>query len=373
MWARVRTAVRERPIAGFGVSLVIHLALAALILLIAAPKPVYVTRRGEPLFVELPNLDEPAPRGNPAARTPGPPAAPVPAAPPRGDRSRPAPKPAPRASARAEGPARPAVPKPPVPPPKAAPAPTPSTPAPEAPKVAREPVPAPPTPAPAKPEASTPSAPEPAPAPKEPATKSAETERRPEVPKVAEAPRPPADTGAAAPEGGANARGRQMVMVPPGTPGSREGREGGGVDIRSALRRGGAGSPGGTADGRGGIEGEPIPLETKDPRYSDYLERVRRMIKEKWGFPCVREGNGRECEYKTAQLVVEFGIAKDGKVPFVNVRHSTGYDIMDEYAVRAVKLASPFPPVPDSLSRKGIPILATFNYIVDTSLVNLLR
>jgi TonB family protein len=96
------------------------------------------------------------------------------------------------------------------------------------------------------------------------------------------------------------------------------------------------------------------------------------MIKANWGFPCVREGTGRTCEYKTGRLVVDFGIAKDGHLAFIAVLQTSGYLIMDDYAVNAVKL-SRFPPVPDALGKKGLPIRATFNYVVDTSLVNLLR
>jgi TonB family protein len=114
-----------------------------------------------------------------------------------------------------------------------------------------------------------------------------------------------------------------------------------------------------------------VPLDSRDPKFSDYLERVRRKIKDNWGYPCIK--NGRECEYKTAQLQIEFGIAKDGRVAFVTVRRVSGWDIYDDYAVNAIKLASPFPPVPDSLGKTGIPILATFTYVVESSLTNLLR
>ena len=76
---------------------------------------------------------------------------------------------------------------------------------------------------------------------------------------------------------------------------------------------------------------------------------------------------------QTTQLVIEFGIAKDGKVPFVTVLRSSGYPIYDDYAVNAVKLASPFPPIPDTFSKKGVPIHATFSYVVESSLANILR
>ncbi len=155
----------------------------------------------------------------------------------------------------------------------------------------------------------------------------------------------------------------QVASVPPA-------REAPLPDIRSLGRSGGAG---GRGDGRGGVEGEPIPLDSVDPRYSDYLDHVRRKIKANWGFPCVKNQATRECEYKTATLVVEFGIAKDGHVPFVNVIRSSGWAIYDDYAVNAIKFSSPFRPVPDTISKKGFPIMASFNYIVDASLTNLLR
>ena len=151
-------------------------------------------------------------------------------------------------------------------------------------------------------------------------------------------------------------------------------------DIR-ALRRGsgGDGPPGGRGGGRGGIEGEPIPLDSPDPKYNDYLERVRQKIKANWGYPCVKNNRTKECEYKSAHLVVEFGILKNGQVQFVDVQQSSGLPIYDDYAVNAIKLASPFPDVPPTMiiamkkGSTGIAILARFNYLVDSSLTNLLR
>ncbi len=126
---------------------------------------------------------------------------------------------------------------------------------------------------------------------------------------------------------------------------------------------------GGLGEGRGGIEGEPIPLNTKDPKFNDYFERLRRAIKEKWSYP-------REAAEKNVggQLVLEFGIAKDGHLRFVELRRSSGVVVLDDYALNAVKLASPFPRIPDEMSRGGIPVQAVFNYIIEVgSLNNFLR
>ncbi|HSE92550.1 MAG TPA: TonB C-terminal domain-containing protein [Methylomirabilota bacterium] len=148
------------------------------------------------------------------------------------------------------------------------------------------------------------------------------------------------------------------------------------MDIRSLGRGGGAG---GFRGGRGGIEGEPIPLDSPDAKYSDWLERVRRQIKEKWGYPCVKNPLTGECEYKTATLVVEFGVLRGGQLQFIEVRRPSGFSIYDDYAANAIKLGAPFPQVPDAMMTRmvrgstGVAIQATFNYVVSTSLTNVLR
>ncbi|MBI4255517.1 MAG: TonB C-terminal domain-containing protein [Candidatus Rokubacteria bacterium] len=320
--------VRRRPLIGVVGSLLLHLAVLGALLLVAAPGPTYPVKRGEPLIVELPQADEPARRGRPGGPgTPPTPEAPRPATPPAPPAAKPAPPPTPPA-------ARPAAPA------------VAAKRAPEQPRVAS-------------------AAPAPAARPVEPA---------PEAPPIA--PPQPAESAPPAAAPRAAEREPQEPGGPPRVataPGPRETAP----DIRSALRRGGpgdgAGGAGGRGEGRGGIEGEPIPLDSKDPKYNDYLDRVRRMIKDKWVFPCVKSPDSGRCEYHSAVLVIEFGIAKDGRVPFVTLRRQSGFEIMDQYAMNAIKLAAPFPAVPDALSRKGIPILARFSYVVDTSLVNVLR
>ena len=310
--------LRRRPWVGIAGSLLFHLLIvAALVWVRPAVGPLEI-KRGEPLFVELPKADEPALRGLPGAPAPEP-AKPAPPAPPRAAKPTPAPR---------------AEPKPPEPPAPAPAAVAKVTPAPAAPLPKEERVEA--------PVAEKPPSPEAKPAEPQPPEPPREAVEPPQAPQVAKAP---------------------PVHEAP--------------DIRSALRRGapGTGGAGGQGEGRAGIEGEPIPLDTKDPQYSDYLDRVRRMIKEKWAYPCVKDGASGRCDYKSTSLVIEFGILKDGQVPFVIVRRQSDYDIYDVYAVNAIKFASPFPPVPDTLTggRKGIPILATFSYIVESSLTNLLR
>jgi TonB family protein len=126
------------------------------------------------------------------------------------------------------------------------------------------------------------------------------------------------------------------------------------------------GEGGGLRSGRGGIEGEPIPLDTPDPRYTDYFEKVRRRIKANWIYP--REAGERGIG---GHLVIAFAIAKNGHLQAVELRRSSGVSVLDLYALNAVKLAQPFPPVPDSVARDVLPIQGIFTYqIVDASLLN---
>lgn len=336
MLEKVRAALRRKPLLGVGISVVVHAALL-MALLWVHPARIPTQKRGDALIVELPNLQESGGQGTPgpSANEPLTPVAPT-------SKAAPAP-PAPPARPAPPRPAAVAPPAPPAPPREApravasAPQPPPSTERGDMPTTKAAPQPMPET---AKPE---PAKPQPA---------------QPEAPAaVASAPPSPPS---------------QIAMVPPLAP-----------DIRSALRRGGGGGgsgtggAGGSGVGRAGIEGEPVAFDSKDPNFSDYLDRVRALIKRHWSYPCVKNADTRGCEYKTGVLVIEFGILRNGQLGFVELHRSSGYSIMDDFAQNAIKLASPFPAIPAALlqNRKGagLPILARFNYVVETGLTNVIR
>src|SRR5439155_22099976 len=110
-----------------------------------------------------------------------------------------------------------------------------------------------------------------------------------------------------------------------------------------------------------------IPLDSPTPQHGQYLEKVRSAIKAKWSFPCVKNEQTRQCEYKTTELVAEFGISKDGALAFVNVLKSSGCQIYDDYAVNVVKQAAPFLPITDTLSAKNVPTCVTLRYLLQRS------
>ena len=62
--------VRQRPLAGVVVSVAIHLLLLGVLLWLGGPSTPLMVKRGEPLFIELPQADEQAQRGGPASPAP---------------------------------------------------------------------------------------------------------------------------------------------------------------------------------------------------------------------------------------------------------------------------------------------------------------
>jgi TonB family protein len=120
-----------------------------------------------------------------------------------------------------------------------------------------------------------------------------------------------------------------------------------------------------------GMELAPIPLDSLnfDSKYNDYFPRVRQMIKDKWRYPCVTVKYwllGSRCDYKTTRLVIDFRILKDGSVHDVIVRESSEFAVYNESAADAIKLAAPFPPIPEPLleGKQGLWLRVAFKYVL---------
>jgi TonB family protein len=105
--------------------------------------------------------------------------------------------------------------------------------------------------------------------------------------------------------------------------------------------------------------GEPIPLDTAEPKYQDYFNKVRERIKAKWVYPLPAGERGIEGE-----LLIEFHIAKDGRLEFIELRRSSGTQILDDAALTAVRQAQPFAPVPDDVAKRSLVINGSFRYTI---------
>jgi protein TonB len=102
-----------------------------------------------------------------------------------------------------------------------------------------------------------------------------------------------------------------------------------------------------------------VPLNTPDPRYAEYFAELKRRIEDKWVYPqeAVRRGESGQGE-------VRFILRKDGSVRVVEIIHSSGVSILDRYIENAIRMASPFPPIPASVGEDVIPISLNYTYVL---------
>ena len=106
-----------------------------------------------------------------------------------------------------------------------------------------------------------------------------------------------------------------------------------------------------------GHPGDSTSLETPDPAYRPYFNKVRRKIGEHWQEP--RRSSGAP---RAGSLTVEFSLGRAGDLKSVEVAESSGQKDLDFASVAAVKKAAPFSPFPPSITSKKLVIRALFVY-----------
>ena len=92
-----------------------------------------------------------------------------------------------------------------------------------------------------------------------------------------------------------------------------------------------------------------IGLDHSDRKHWAYFGQVRQRISANWVYPRTAGEQGIEGK-------------ADGRLEYVHLTQSSSTTILDNAALVAVKLAQPFPPVPDSVSSSGLRLRAAFCY-----------
>jgi len=110
-----------------------------------------------------------------------------------------------------------------------------------------------------------------------------------------------------------------------------------------------------------GDPGEParqtINLNSREDRFVDYLAHVKRRVERVWVYPeeALNHGVGGE-------LLLIFTLNKAGTLTYIRLTQSSGFPVLDEEALRAVKLAAPFDPLPPQMGDEPWNISASFRY-----------
>jgi protein TonB len=124
-----------------------------------------------------------------------------------------------------------------------------------------------------------------------------------------------------------------------------------GVTEDIARRDTGAAKP-----GEGGKD-SPITMDTKNYLYRGYLSMLRQKIESIWVYPPEAAAKGIY-----GDLQIQFTIRKDGTLGAVELVRTSGYQMLDAAAIKALKDGAPYWPLPDSWGKKEYTIRGHFVY-----------
>ena len=105
-------------------------------------------------------------------------------------------------------------------------------------------------------------------------------------------------------------------------------------------------------------EEETVSLNTQEFKYYAYFSHIKRHIEMAWNYPLEAQKNQWE-----GRLNLMFVVEADGTVSDIILIHSSGYEILDEAAIKAITFASPFNPIPESIGVRRLRINASFEYV----------
>ena len=101
----------------------------------------------------------------------------------------------------------------------------------------------------------------------------------------------------------------------------------------------------------------PVSLNTRDPIYVSYFNKIKQSIESQWEYPEVALRYGLQ-----GRLSLEFAIASNGQLERLRILRSSGSQVLDDEALRAIKAASPFPPIPPWIKSNPLSISASMEY-----------
>ena len=103
--------------------------------------------------------------------------------------------------------------------------------------------------------------------------------------------------------------------------------------------------------------GEAVNLNTRDPVYVSYFTKIKQSIEQNWEYPEVALRYGLQ-----GRLSLEFTIGVGGQLEQLRMIRSSGSQVLDEEALRAIKAAAPFPPIPSWIKTVPLLISASMEY-----------
>jgi len=122
-------------------------------------------------------------------------------------------------------------------------------------------------------------------------------------------------------------------------------------------------NPGGGGDGavnaynpNVGEAGDTLSISTREYKYMAYFAHMKEKIEMAWVYPQAAQQMGQQ-----GMVTLRFTVMKSGQVHNVSVIRTSGYQLLDRYAMKAVKEAH-FNPMPAHWPDKQLTISANFIY-----------
>jgi protein TonB len=126
----------------------------------------------------------------------------------------------------------------------------------------------------------------------------------------------------------------------------------------SPFSRGGGGPKEFEGSGDVNKKEDTVDLNTVEFRYFSYFAKLKEKIEQVWNYPEASRLNGEQ-----GSLFLVFTIKRDGSLEDVKLINPSGYARLDDEAVRAIRVASPFSPFPKSWGGlERLNIRAEFRY-----------
>ncbi|MFQ5659483.1 MAG: energy transducer TonB [Gammaproteobacteria bacterium] len=91
-----------------------------------------------------------------------------------------------------------------------------------------------------------------------------------------------------------------------------------------------------------------ISASTKSYKYAAYMEAWRAKVERVGNLNYPEEARKRKI---SGSLILEVALNPDGSVNQITIRRSSGHKVLDDAAIRIVRLASPYAPFPENIHR----------------------
>jgi protein TonB len=102
-----------------------------------------------------------------------------------------------------------------------------------------------------------------------------------------------------------------------------------------------------------------ITFDTQEFKYYGYMQRLKEKIEGIWRYPSDAAEKGLY-----GDLYVKFTIKKNGKLGTVELVRTSGHKSLDDAAIKALKDAEPYWPLPEEWGKDGLTITGHFVYSI---------